>query len=69
MAVEQLPDSVVAFAPDGRSKVQEIVDAIAGDSTTFAEAMIAWLATLPTADPTVAGEPWLNTGVLTVSAG
>lgn len=73
MPIDQLPNSVAAFAPDGRAKVQELVtaanDAADGTSTAFAEAMVAWLGTLPTSDPAVAGEPYLATGVLTVSAG
>lgn len=72
--MEQLSNSVVAFAPDGRAKVQEIIEEVntlsanaAGDSTAFADQMVAWLGTLPTADPGD-GKPWLNSGVLTVGA-
>lgn len=69
MAIEQLSDSVVAFAPRGRAKMQEIIDSMNGSSGNFHEAMVAWLDTLPTADPEVAGEPYLAAGVLTVSTG
>lgn len=69
MAIDQLPNSVVAFAPSGRAKMQEIISALAGDSDEFHEQMVAWLATLPTVEPATAGEPYLNAGVLTVSNG
>lgn len=38
-------------------------------AAAFATLALAWLASLPTADPLVAGAPWLDAGVLTVSAG
>lgn len=69
MPLDQLGDDVVAFAPRGRQKVQEIIDAMAGDSTEFAAQMESWLGGLPTADPQVAGKPFLSAGVLTVSGG
>lgn len=69
MAIEQLPLTVVPFAPDGRAKMREMIDAMSGTSAEFHAQMVAWLDTLPTSDPSVAGEPWLNSGVLTVSSG
>jgi len=36
---------------------------------TLAQRLVINWATLPTADPHVAGQPWLNNGVVTVSAG
>jgi len=68
-AVTQLGDEVVAFAPRGRAKVQEIVTAIDPEGAQFAANMILWLDTLPTSEPATVGEPWLNSGVLTVGNG
>lgn len=44
-------------------------DVLRPSTRATAAEMGDWLATLPTSDPAVAGEPWLDSGVLTVSAG
>lgn len=39
------------------------------DATTLSASGVVTLSGLPTSDPTVAGQLWNNSGVLTVSAG
>lgn len=53
---------------------QEEAEAGTDDATAMTpvrtfDAIAAWFAALPTADPEVAGEVWNNAGVVTVSAG
>jgi len=73
-AIATVAGIVQQFATPGGAVIATMYDdgtmtITAASLTNIAALMIAWLATLPTVEPVTVGEPYLNSGVLTISNG
>lgn len=71
MTVEEIPlyQEATTVTPATTKLIVKRAEALLPEAVTLNNLMIAWLDGLPTVDPAVAGAPYLNAGVLTVSNG